>query len=152
VTAPLVKTYDGEHASKERDQAADDVMDLVMADIDGRTEVGDANRIDDAEDARAEKLFFEAVASKLGERTREWATRVRMSYNGEGTGYHFTANDRDGRVFQITVSYSELSEVAALQRNASKNLEHMTNSIADKLEHARRFYFERMRAATVGIG
>jgi hypothetical protein len=148
----LVKTFDGEHPSQEQDEAASDVMDIVLSDISGRTEVGDANRIDDAEDARAEKLFFEAVASKLAERTREWAVRLKMNYNGEGTGYHFDAFDREGRQFQITVSYSELSEVAALQRDASRNLEHMTNAIATKLNHARRFYFERMRAATVGIG
>lgn len=151
---PLGKVYDGEHPTRERDQAADDVYDIVMADIQGRSEIGDGPSAADQEaDIRAERLFFAAVSEAVTERCKEWlAGRFRISYLASRDGYRFSAGDREGRVYEVEITYSEFSEVAARQRNTDKNLTHMADEVARKLTNARRYYFERMKAAEIGIG
>ena len=156
IKSPLGKVYDSTGANtRERDQAADDVMDIVLTDVLGRSEVGDDSRKEAESDARAERMFFEAVAAAIGERCREWMPRyakVKLNYNGEGTGYVLDVPDREGRRFSCHVTYSEMSPVAELQRKADTIVSAMADRVCEQLNAARAHYFERMRAATVGIG
>lgn len=154
IKSPLAKVYDSVN-TRERDQAADDVMDIVLTDIQGRTEVGDNSRIENESDARAERMFFEAVAAAIGERCKEWMPRyakVKLNYDGHGTGYQLEIPDREGRRFTAHVTYSEMSAVAELQRKADTIVSAMADRVCEKINSARAVYFERMRAATVGIG
>ena len=151
ILSPLGKVYDGEHPTRERDEAADDVADIILSDIQGRSEVGDLSRKEMEDDIRAERLFFEAVSNAVSERCRDWlGRRFRISHLPGQAGYMFSAADKEGRQFEVSITYSEFSEVAERQRKAEKNLTHMADEVVRRISVARDAYHRRLRAIEVG--
>lgn len=155
----LVKAFDGPNPSREEDAMADDVVEILRDGLRGGTDcdVGgvesDYATTRELEEARrTERQFFEAIGQKLKERC-SWADRRKGLACGDlGTrkGWRFGCYDKDGRLFEIEITYSEIEEVARIQQAATlSNFDHTLNRIVGKFEEARRVYFARRDGVTL---
>jgi hypothetical protein len=127
--------------------AADDIRDIIAAEVQGRaTEAAHQTRAELEEEKRAEAYFFTVIARRLDERLTWAEGKIKIVELGNRDGYHLTLKDREGRPYEVQVYYSELVEVAAAQRafETERGPVLMADHIAEKLEAARRRYFERM--------
>lgn len=149
----LVKAFDGPNPSRADEAMADDVVEILREGLRGgtdcdvggvETDYATTRELEEAQ--RTERQFFEAIGKKLGERCG-WADgRKGLACGDLGTrkGWRFGVYDRDGRLFEIEVTYSEIEEVARVQQAATlSNFDHTLNRIAGKFEEARRTYFAR---------
>lgn len=148
MTAP--KAIPGVHLVKCGDPAAlaeaDDIRDIVNAELHGRMRA-DYQAVSDKEaERRAEAYFFEVVARTIDARLTWAAGKCKLIETGERDGYFITLRDREGRPYQVSVLYDELAEVAIVQRahDTERGPELMAELICDRLEAARRHYFMRM--------
>lgn len=151
----LVKT-----TSREEDSLASDVMDIVQESLRGGTDT-DTGGVDteyqttlEADQAkRTEAEFFRAIADRLKLRVGDWANGKKglaCGDLGERNGWRFGLYDRDGRLFEIEVLYSEIAAVAAMQRSADlSNFEHVLDRIVAKFQEARRVWFARRDGVTL---
>lgn len=145
----LVKTTD-----PAEDALASDVVDILQEGLRGSTDTdtggveGDFVTTREADELKqTEHEFFRAIGAKLKERCGEWANGKKGLAVGDlGTrdGWRFGVYDRDGRLFEIEVAFSEIAAIAAMQRSASlSNFEHMLDRVVAKFQEARRSYFAR---------
>ncbi len=137
----LVKVLD----DPAEDKMADDVVDLVR-EIQRGAETDYQSKADAETEKRAEQEFFLALARKIDERLTWASGKARVTELGTRDGWHISLKDREGRPYEIEITYDALAEVALLQRCADeeRGIEVMVNSIVDKLLKARQRYFERM--------
>lgn len=140
--------------SREESSLASDVVDILQEGLRGGTdtdtggvETGQATTLEQDEARRTEAYFFRAIADKLKERIGDWANGKRgVAFGdlGERNGYRIGVYDKDGRLFEIELLYSEIAAVAAMQRHSTlSNFEHTLDRIVAKFQEARRVWFAR---------
>jgi hypothetical protein len=145
----LVKTN-----SREDESMASDVVDILQEGLRGGTDTdqggveGDYQTTLAADEAkRTEAEFFRAIADKLKTRVGDWANGKRgVAFGDLGTrdGWRIGIYDRDGRLFEIELRYSEIQAVAAMQRTKDlANFDHLLDRIVSKFQEARRIWFAR---------
>lgn len=145
----LVKT-----TSREEDALASDVVDILQDGLRGGTDTdtggveGDYQTTLAADEAkRTEAEFFRAIADKLKTRIGDWANGKKgVAFGDLGTrdGWRIGVYDRDGRLFEVEIRYSEIQAIAAQQRAMDlSNFEHLLDRIVAKLQDARRTWFAR---------
>jgi len=145
----LVKTN-----SREDESMASDVMDILQDGLRGGTDcdVGGVEAeyqttlaADEAK--RTEAEFFRAIADKLKTRVGDWVNGRRgIAFGDLGgrDGWRISAYDRDGRLFEVELFYSEITAIAAMQRAKDlANFDHLLDRIVAKFQEARRGYFAR---------
>lgn len=131
----------------EQARQADDIRDLVAAEVQGRaTDTDQPTQNEIEEERRAEAHFFEVVATHLHTHLTWAHGKARVIELGTRDGYHITLRDREGRPYEVQIYYSDLAEIALQQREHDRELgpERCAAHIADKLNQARKRYFERM--------
>lgn len=136
----LVKVLD----DPAEDKMADDVVDLVR-EIQRGAQTDYQSQADAESERRGEIEFWRHVARVIDERC-PWADgKVRVTELGTRKGWHIQARDRYGRTFPIEVTYDELAEVALMQQahDQENGPLVMADKIVDKIEQARKRYFER---------
>jgi hypothetical protein len=145
----LVKTN-----SREDESMASDVVDILQDGLRGGTDTDTGGveaeyqtTLATDEAKRTEAEFFRAIADKLKLRVGDWANGKKGVAFGElGTrdGWRIGLYDRDGRLFEIELRYSEIQAIAAQQRAKDlSNFEHMLDRIVAKFQEARRTWFAR---------
>lgn len=138
----------------EADRRADDVMDLWDQLRRGVSD-GDYLSAEQAEAERAaEKRFYVALAEAISDRCGDWASgRAQLVELGGRDGWLVVLRDRDGRSFDVEVTYDSLAEVAMRQREVtlSGDPRPMADVIARRVQDARRRYFDRTRSPEVGL-
>lgn len=130
---------------------ADDVTDLL--DELRRGASPDYVSAADVEDERrASESFFTALARAIDSRLPWAAGRAVVAELASRDGWSVALRDRDGRPYDVTVTYSALADVALLQRahDTERGPSVMAGLIVERLEAARRRWFERMRGPEVG--
>ena len=145
----LVKTN-----SREDESMASDVVDILQdglrggvdCDVGGvESEYQTTLAADEAK--RTEAEFFRAIADKLKTRVGGWANGKKgVAFGDLGTrdGWRIGLYDRDGRLFEIEIRYSEISAIAAQQRAKDlSNFDHLLDRIVAKFQEARRTWFAR---------
>lgn len=150
----LVKAFDGPNPSRADDAMADDVVEILRDGLRGGTdcdvggvesEYQTTRELEEAK--RTEMEFFRAIGQRLKERCGDWANGKRglaCGDLGERNGWRFGLYDKDGRLFEIEVLYSEIQAVAAMQRSATiSNFEHTLDRVVAKFQEARRTWFAR---------
>lgn len=150
----LVKTTD-----PAEDAMASDCMDIIRAEMRGSTDTDcggieeKATTLEQDEASRTEAYFFRAIADKLKERIGDWANGkkgVAFGDLGERNGYRISVYDKDGRLFEVEMLYSEIAAVAAMQRHSTiSNFEHTLDRIVAKFQEARRVWFARRDGITL---
>ncbi len=100
---------------------------------------------------RTEHEFFQALAKRAKERC-PWADGKRGLAIGDlGTrdGWRFSLYDREGRLFEVEVSFHAIAEIANQQRKATLgNFHRMLDNVCDRLRDKRVEYFSRMQSST----
>lgn len=151
----LVKTN-----SREDESMASDCVDILQDGLRGSTDT-DTGGVDSdyqttlaADEAkRTEAEFFRAVADKLKTRIGDWANGKRgVAFGDLGTrdGWRIGVYDRDGRLFEVEIRYSEIQAIAAQQRAKDlSNFDHLLDRIVAKLQDARRVWFARRDGITL---
>lgn len=158
--APVPGVFLAKTTSQAEDSLASDVVDLLREGVRGGTdcEVGGVEEplttTRDADElARTEHEFIRSLASRV----REVCTWVdgrrgltaRETYSPRG--WAFDVWDRDGRPFQVSLTFSDVEEIALQQRRANvSNFRRVLDSVAEKLQFERARYFSRRDAAEVG--
>lgn len=153
----LVKT-----TSREEDSMASDVVDILQDATRGSTDTemggveGTYRTTLEADEAkRTEHEFFQALAKRVKERFSGWADGKRGLAIGElGTrdGWRFSIYDKEGRLFEVEVSFSSIAQVAQTQRRSTLgNFHRILDSICDQLLDARVKYMSRMKHASAEI-
>jgi hypothetical protein len=158
---PLVKAFDGDNPSKADDAMADDVVEILREGLrgsadgpgDGGVEPVDKTTLEQDQARQTEAEFFRAIAAKLKERVGDWANGKRglaCADLGTRDGWRFGLYDKDGRLFEIEVTFSEIAAIAAMQRSATiSNFEHTLDRIVAKFQEARRTWFARRDGVTL---
>jgi len=152
----LVKT-----TSTEEDSMASDVVDILQEGLRGSTDtdVGGVEEtylttLEKDEAARTEREFLQAVAHRCRERL-PWANRkrgLRVVELGNRDGWRFTVYDREGRPFEVEISYSNIAQVATIQRKAAQSNFHKTlDYVCDQLFEARVQFHKRLAQASAEI-
>jgi hypothetical protein len=147
----LVKT-----TTREEDSMASDVVDILQAAQRGSsdTDVGGVEEtyrttLEQDEARRTEHEFFQALGRRVKERC-PWADGKRGLAIGDlGTrdGWRFSIYDREGRPFEVEVSFSSIAEVAQQQRKSTLgNFHRVLDNICDRLRDARVAYMARRDA------
>lgn len=148
----LVKTTD-----RAEDSMASDVVDILQADQRGSTDTdtGSAEEtylttLEQDEARRVEHEFLQALAHRVRERCT-WADGKRGLAVGDlGTrdGWRFSVYDREGRPFEVEVSFSNVYQIAKEQRKTTfGNFHRVLDNICDQLRDARVRYMARRDAA-----
>jgi len=144
----LVKT-----TTREEDSMASDVMDILQEGLRGGTDT-DVGGVEETyvstlaqdEARRTEHEFFQALGRRVRERC-PWADGKRGLAIGDlGTrdGWRFSIYDREGRPFEVEVSFSGIAEVAQQQRKSTLgNFHRVLDNICDQLRDARVKYMAR---------
>ena len=144
----LVKT-----TTREEDSLASDVVDILHDATRGSpdTDVGgveDTYRttLEQDEARRTEHEFFNALARRVRERCT-WADGKRGLKVGDlGTrdGWRFSVYDREGRLYEVEVSFSHIAQVAAKQRRGTlSNFHGILDTVCDQLRDKRADYYRR---------
>lgn len=152
----LVKT-----TSAEEDSLASDVVDILQAGLRGSsdTDVGGVEEtylttLEKDEAARTESQFMAALARRIGERC-PWANGKRgltVLELGTRDGWRFSVYDKEGRSFEVEVSFSSIAQVAQRQRKGTLSNFHATlDHVCDQLRDARVTYFSRLKSASADI-
>lgn len=156
----LVKTFDGDSPTREESAMADDVVEILRDGLRGGTDCDTGGVESDyvttlaADEAkRTEAEFFRAIAGKLKTRIGDWADGRRgVAFGDLGTrdGWRVGVYDRDRRLFEVEIRYSEIQAIAAQQRAKDlSNFEMMLDRIVAKLQEARRVWFARRDGVTL---
>lgn len=150
----LVKT-----TSREEDSMASDVVDILTEGLRGSTDT-DVGGVEQSylttlakdEAKRTEFEFMQALAHRIRERC-PWANGadgLRVRELGNRDGWKFSVTDREGRPYAVEITFSEIYEVARVQRNATlSNFPAILDSVANKLNITRADYFSRRDAAVI---
>ena len=144
----LVKT-----TTREEDSMASDVVDILREGLRGGMDcdVGGVEEtyrttLEQDEARRTEHEFFNALGRRVKERC-PWADGKRGLAIGDlGTrdGWRFSVYDKEGRPFEVEVSFSSIAEVAQQQRKSTLgNFHRVLDNICDRLRDARARYFVR---------
>lgn len=156
----LVKTFDGTSPTREESAMADDVVEILRDGLRGGTDT-DVGGVEseyvttlEADEAkRTEAEFFRAIADKLKTRIGDWANGKKgVAFGDLGTrdGWRIGVYDRDGRLFEVEIRYSEIQAIAAQQRAKDlSNFEMVLDRIVAKLQDARRIWFARRDGVTL---
>jgi hypothetical protein len=145
----LVKT-----TTREEDSLASDVVDILREGLRGGMDcdVGGVEEtyrttLEQDEARRTEHEFFRAIADRLKLHCSAWANGKRgvaCGDLGDRDGWRFGLYDKEGRLFEIEVRFSEIHAISAMQRTATiSNFEHTLDRIVAKFQEARRVYFVR---------
>lgn len=151
----LVKT-----TSREEDSLASDVVDILHDGLRGGTDV-DVGGVEESltttrdadELARTEHEFIRSLASRVRE-TCPWVDgqrglTARETYSPRG--WAFDVWDRDGRPFQVSLTFSDVEAIALQQRRANVgNFRKVLDNVCEKLQFERARYFARRDAVEVG--
>jgi len=152
----LVKT-----TSAEEDSLASDVVDILQEGLRGSTDT-DTGGVEETylttlekdEAARTEREFMSALARRIGDRC-PWAhgkRGLKVVELGTRDGWRFSVFDREGRPFEVEISFSSIAQVAQRQRKASFSNFHKTlDHIVDQLQEERVKHFRRLQAASAEI-
>lgn len=152
----MTKAKPGVHLVKCGDPAAlseaDDIRDIVAAELHGRMRADYQAASDREAEQRAEAYFFEVVARTIDARLTWAHGKCKLIESGNRDGYYITLRDREGRPYEASVLYDELAEVAIAQRahDTERGPELMAELICAKLDAARAHYFHRMIGHDVG--
>lgn len=145
----LVKT-----TSREEDSMASDVVDILQEGLRGSsdTDVGGVEgtyrtTLEQDEARRTEHEFFQALARRVKERC-PWADGKRglaVGDIGSKDGWRFSVYDRDGRLFEVEISFHHIAQIAQAQRKTTLgNFHRVLDDVCDRLRDARAKYFARM--------
>jgi hypothetical protein len=159
--APVAGVHLVKTTSREEDSLASDVVDLLREGTRGGTDT-DVGGVEETlittqqadELARTEQEFLQALAGRIKE-VCPWVDGKRGLAVRElgaigGHGWAFSVYDRDGRPFDVQLTYSEIREVALVQRRATvSNFRRVLDNVCEKLTLARAGYFARRDAAEV---
>jgi hypothetical protein len=147
----LVKT-----TSREEDSLASDVVDLLQEATRGGTDtdVGGVEgtyltTLERDEMQRIEHEFFQKLAHRVRERCPWTDGRRGLGVNelGDRDGWRFSVYDRDGRPFEVEISFSHIAQIASEQRKSTfGNFHRVLDNICDGLRDARVRYFARRDA------
>lgn len=151
----LVKT-----TSREEDSLASDVVDILHDGLRGGTDV-DVGGVEESltttreadELARTEQEFLHSLAARIRE-VCPWTDgrrglSVREMHSPRG--WAFSVYDRDGRPFDVQLTFSDVEAIALTQRRATvSNFRRVLDNVTDKLQFERARYFARRDAAEVG--
>ncbi len=150
----LVKTTD-----RVEDSLASDVMDILHDAVRGGadTDVGGVEEtyistLEREEMERIEHDFLNALAQRVRERCPWIDGRRGLSVTDlkVSPGWHFAVWDRDGRPFDVQITYHQIHEIAAQQRKGMlSNFRRTLDHVCDKLQDARAVYFRRRDGAEV---
>ncbi len=136
---------------------ASDVVDILQDGLRGSTDT-DTGGVEETyvstraqdEAKRTEHEFFNALAQRVKERCT-WADGKRGLAIGDlGTrdGWRFSVYDREGRLFEVEVSFSHIHQIASEQRKTTfGNFHRVLDSICDQLRDAQVKYMARRDAA-----
>ena len=142
------KAIPGVHLVKtECTSAADDVRDIIAAEVQGRaTNEAHQTRQEAIEEEKAAAYFWEVVARAIDARLTWAQGKVKVIELGSRDGYHLTLKDREGRPYEVQVYYSDLVDVALAEQawETERGPQLMADHICSKLQAARQKYFERM--------
>jgi hypothetical protein len=147
----LVKT-----TSREEDSLASDVVDILQEGLRGSTDTDSGGvegtyrtTLEQDEARRTEHEFMQALAKRLKERC-PWADGKRglqVSDLGTRDGWRFGLFDKEGRPFEVEVSFSSIAQIAQEQRKTTfSNFHRMLDNICDRLRDERAKWFARMEA------
>jgi hypothetical protein len=104
----------------------------------------------EADDAvRLELLLLECVRSHAAEHLRsQQLLLTKAMLNGEGTGWYFEVSDGMGHRWELQVSYDSALEIAG--QDESRAVAALIDCVVTRAIEARRLFFERVQAVTVG--
>jgi hypothetical protein len=133
---------------------ASDVVDILQEGLRGSsdTDMGGVEgtyrtTLEQDEARRTEHEFFQALARRVRERC-PWADGKRglaISDLGTRDGWRFSLLDKEGRPFEVEVSFSSIAQIAQEQRKTTfGNFHRMLDNICDRLRDARAKWFARM--------
>ena len=152
----LVKT-----TSREEDSLASDCVDILQAGLRGSTDT-DTGGVEETylttlekdEAARIEREWLQAVAHRCRDRLH-WLDKrrgMRVVELGDRDGWRFSVYDREGRPFEVEISFSSIAQVAAIQRRAARsNFQKTLDHVCDQLRDARVAYHVRLSQARTEI-
>jgi hypothetical protein len=75
-------------------------------------------------------------------------TITKAILNGEGTGWHFETSDGMGHRWELEVSYDTALQIAG--QDESRAVAALIDAVVTRAIEARRLFFERVQAVTVG--
>jgi hypothetical protein len=139
----LVKVFDGPTGAED-DKQADDVVDLLR-EVQRGASTDYKSKAEEEDETRGEREFFLALARKIDERLWWARGKARIVELGTRDGWSIGLHDREGRPYEVQITYSELAEVAILQRvhDSERGPDVMCGHICDQLEAARKRYYDR---------
>ncbi len=155
--APVAGLHLAKTTSREADSLASDVVDILHDGLRGGTDV-DCGGVEDTlittrdadELRRTEHEFLQSLASRIRE-VCPWVNGKRGLAVTETTippGWRFEVFDNDGRPFDVSLTYSDVREIALTQRRATvSNFRKVLDKVTDQLRDARAVYFRRRDAA-----
>jgi hypothetical protein len=98
---------------------------------------------------RQEMQLLECVRSHAAEHLRgQQLTITQAMLNGEGTGWFFETSDGMGHRWELQVSYDTALQVAG--QDESRAVAALIDAVVTRAIEARRLFFERVQAVTVG--
>lgn len=158
--APVPGVFLAKTTDRSEDSLASDVVDLLREGVRGGTdcEVGGVEEplttTRDADElARTENEFIRSLASRVRE-VCPWVDgkrglTARETYSPRG--WSFDVFDRDGRPFQVSLTFSDVEAIALQQRRANvSNFRKVLDSVCQKLQFERARYFARRDAVELG--
>jgi hypothetical protein len=126
--------------SREQDQLADDVMDLLAA---GPDHTPEPSRRDAERERREERAFLTALARGLHDRLAELGVHVlKIAADGIGAGYEIFARDSVGRPYQVTARFDDLLAACAASEAEGK-VRAAIDHVGAQILKARQRYYER---------
>lgn len=145
----LVKT-----TTREEDSLASDVVDILQDATRGSTDtdmggVEETYRttLEQDEAKRTEHEFFNALARRVKDFC-PWADGkkgLKIQELGTRDGWRFGVFDREGRHFEVEVSFSHIAQVAQLQRKSTLgNFHRVCDMICEKLRDERVAFFVKV--------
>lgn len=150
----LVKT-----TSREEDSMASDVMDILQDGLRGSTDT-DTGGVEETylstlaqdEAKRIEHEFFQALARRVRERLTWSDGRAGLGICELGTrdGWRFSVRDKEGRPFEVEISFSNIAQIAQQQRKTTfGNFHRVLDNICDQLRDARVAYVARVKSLEI---
>jgi hypothetical protein len=157
--APIAGVHLVKTTSREEDSLASDVVDILQeatrggpdCDVGGVEESYITTR-DQDQMRLVEREFMHALAGRIKE-VCPWVDGRKgliVSDLRTAPGWHFHVFDRDGRPFDVQITFSEIYEIASQQRRGMlNNFRRTLDNVCEKLRDARASYFARRDAAEV---
>lgn len=90
------------------------------------------------------------ISSPARTEKKNWRRGLSVEDMRTAPGWHFSVWDRDGRPFDVQITFHQIHEIAAQQRKGMlSNFRRVLDNVCDRLQDARAVYFRRRDAAEV---